>query len=418
MKWFVLAFLLRFLLITVKHHPDADSFFSWGKYLWEKKEFLSFLGESVPDAVRANYPPVYYYLLLFWRGIYELLGNLLWWINVNVSVFPSNLIPLYQTHDIGVAFNKIPIILSDIGCAYVISKILDEISGNSFLKRTAVLLFLFLPATWYNSVIWGQIDSLYALFLLLSYYLLLKDKYLLSVFAMAFSGLVKPIGLFVLPVYLIYFLKKRKIKDLIIGVFASVLLSYILFFPFQPINTLSWSYNFYIGNFQGELNNLVYNALNFWELIFGFKNIPSADFKTLFFTVSVWGKIIFTLFVLIIVIALWKNISKQRLIIASFLCAFAAFLFLPKMHDRYFYTAMIFLPIISCINKKYIVFYLLLSTIHLLNLYRFWWYPKINFIIPVLSNITVIRFIIMINILAFFTILYHFITPRPSFKVK
>lgn len=416
-RWFIFALVFRLLLLPVYHHEDADSFFYWAKYLWEKKDFLFFLGKSVPNAVRANYPPVFYYLMFFWRGVYEFFGRFLWWLNINISFFPSNLIFWYQSYTIGIAFNKIPAVLADLGCAVLICKIIGEISKstavNIKLKKTAIILFLFLPVTWYNSAVWGQIESIYALFLLLGFYLVMKNRFLIGTFAIMVSFLIKPIGLVVLPVFVVYLFKKRKILDFVIGVASALILSFILFFPFYPLDTLVRAADFYVGNFRGPLNNIANNAFNFWGLIFGFENLPSAEFQVLHLSLSFWGQIIFFSFLIFICYRIWKRSTKEVFFLASFLTTFSAFLFLPRMHERYFYPSLIFLAVLGGLKKRWFNSFIILSLVHFLNLYHFWWYPRIPFLISMLSNLFFIRFIILISLVLFGFSLYKLFIHEP-----
>lgn len=397
---FLLALTLRLILAPIFHHSDADTIFYWGKYLWEKKDFLFFLGKAVPNAMPSAYPPIFYYLLFLWRGFYELIGNILWRLNLKIGLFPSNLIFWYQSYKIGVAFNKIPAILADLGCAYLIYKIAKKIGKKESLVKNVTILFLFLPASWYNSAYWGQIESIYSFFILLSFFLMLKDKFLWATFSLAISALIKPTGLFILPAFLIFAIKKKKIIDVFVAGLLGLVAAVISYFPFQPLNTLCWSINFYFKSFRGELNYLVANAFNFWALIFGFDQRPdSATFVGVPF--RLWGFLLFSLLVIIISVRLGQKINTKQLILAAFLCAFAAFLFLPRMHERYFYTVLIFSAILGGLNKRWLYGFVLLSVVHFFNLYHFWWQPKIPFLITILSDLTLVRGIIVINLIIF-----------------
>lgn len=403
--FFLLALILRLILAPIFHHSDADTIFYWGKYLWEKKDFFHFLGKAVPNAMRATYPPIFYYMLFLWRGFYELIGNILWWLNLKIDLFPSNLIFWYQSYEIGIAFNKISAILADLGCAYLIYKIIEQLRGSKLLNKWSVLLFLFLPATWYNSAYWGQIESIYSFFILLSFFLMLKDKFLWATFSLAISALIKPTGLFILPAFLIFAIKKKKIIDVFVAGLLGLVAAVISYFPFQPLNTLCWSISFYFKSFRGELNYLVANAFNFWALLFGFDQKPD-NFPFLGIPLKFWGFGIFGLAATLVGIKLWKRVANEKLIFASFLLAFASFLFLPRMHERYFYTALTFLAILGSLSKKWLWSFVILSLIHFFNLYHFWWQPKIPILISFLSNMTIVRGIIIINMGIF---LYFFL---------
>lgn len=403
--WYILALGLRILIAPLYHHSDPDNYYFWGKYLWEKKDFLFFLGKAVPNAMPATYPPIFYYLLFFWRGFYVFIGQILWWINIRFPLFPSGLIFWYQSYEAGIAFNKIPAILTDLGCAYLIYLICKNVGESKRLNKLSVLIFLFLPAAWYNSAFWGQIESIYSFFILLAFLWAMKNKFLWGTVALGVSALIKPTGLFVLPIFIIFIFKKKKIIDLLTGGALVFVLAVILYFPFQPLNTFVWMAEFYFKSFRGELNYLTSNAFNFWALLFGFDQRPdSALFLGIPF--STWGFLLFSVFLAAVCFKLWERCNSKNFILAAFLCAFASFLFLPRMHERYFYTSLIFAAILGGIKKKWFYTFILLSLIHILNLYHFWWQPKIPLLISLLSNLSVVRGIIVLNIAAF---LYLFV---------
>ncbi|MDP2946872.1 MAG: hypothetical protein Q8N88_02045, partial [Nanoarchaeota archaeon] len=101
--------------------------------------------------------------------------------------------------------------------------------------------------------------------------------------------------------------------------------------------------------------------------------------------------------------------TKEKLIFAAFLCAFSAFLFLPRMHERYFFTAYVFLAVLAGLKKSYFYLFIILGLIHFLNLYHFWWQPNIPFLVELLSNMMVIRGIIGISLGIFFYLLTKFL---------
>ena len=394
------ALILRLVIAPLGRHSDCDNTFHWAKYLWDKKDFFEFLGKAVPDAMPAFYPPIFYYLIFLWRGIYEFIGRVLWWINLKIPIFPSNLIFWYQSYQGGVAFNKLLAIFADFVCAFLIYKISLLIGCRKKLASVAMLLFLLLPPFWYNSAHWGQDESLYCLFLLLAFFFVFKDRYLWAILTFVCSLLVKQSGLAVLPVFFVFVIRKKKIVDILLAGFFSAVLMWILYFPFHPLNTLFWATEFYFRSLRGEINYLVCNAFNFWALIFGFEQ-RSANLIYLGQSLTVWSFIILGVFLIAILFRLWQKPTRKRLVWAALLSSFAAFLFLTKMHERYLYTSLIFLAILAGLNKKMIYYFVLLSLIHQINLYHFWWSPKIYFLIMLFSNLAVIRIIIFLNILIF-----------------
>lgn len=403
-----LALLIRLAVAPVWHHSDADSIYYWSKYLWEKKTFLNFLGNPIPGASPPPYPPIFYLLLFWWRGFYDLVGRFLWFLNLKIPLFPSNLIFWYQGRYAGVAFNKLPAIMADFGCAFLIYRIGRIIGGKKNLVKVSAWLFLLLPVTWYNSAYWGQTESLYSVFVLLSFYFALRDKFLLGLFSLTISALVKSTGVIVFPVFLVLALRRKKFVDLLGGAILSVFTAFLLYYPFRPINTLPWAIKFYLNSFHGELNYIVSNAFNLWAFIFGFEP-RLAESLFLGAPLSYIGIFVFSIFFLIIIIKLWKSNTSRKFIFAAFLSSFAAFLFLPRMHERYFYTALVFSAVLAGLRKKWLSLFVFLSLVHFINLYHFWRYPKIPLLISVFSNLSVVRLIILSTMVVFFLFLNDFL---------
>ena len=67
---------------------------------------------------------------------------------------------------------KLPAIFADIATGYIIYRIVGEIKGNKF-GMIASSLYVFNPAIFANSSLWGQVDSLTALFSLFSVFVFL-----------------------------------------------------------------------------------------------------------------------------------------------------------------------------------------------------------------------------------------------------
>jgi len=110
---------------------------------------------------------------------------------------------------------KLPAILADLATGYLIYKIVDKLKDRKWALISSAV-YLFNPAIWANSALWGQADSLTAFFALLSIYLLPTAKrqapliaYWLSAASLAIGTLIKPQAAFALPVILFLFLKNK-----------------------------------------------------------------------------------------------------------------------------------------------------------------------------------------------------------------
>lgn len=401
------ALLLRLIIAPLYHHSDADTIFYWGKYLWESKNFLGFLGKEVPNAMPAVYPPLFYYLLFIWRGFYSLIAGFLWIFNTKIGIFPSGLISWFASYETGIGFNKLMAIFADFGCAYFIYKISLLISRDKKLSEYSALFFLIFPVSWYLSAYWGQVDSIWGFFIVLSVYLLLKNKLFLAVFSAGISLLLKQTAVLIFPLILFYCLKKKKFFVTAMVLMLLLFLMYAVYLPFLPDNTLPSAVGLYLKSFRGEIDYLVANAFNFWAFFFGFEPEP-VDVLFLGFPAVWWGYFLFVLTGFLFFRKLWNSLTRENFLAAVFLFFQSAFLFLPRMHERYFFLAYLFLPPLATISRGKIC-YLVMSTIFLLNLYHLWWHPKMPFLIGLLSSMVIVRGIIIINICIFLYLLINFL---------
>lgn len=96
---------------------------------------------------------------------------------------------------------KLPALIADIGIAVVLA-----LAGKKWFSGRigvwAVALYLVLPITWYDSAIWGQVDSLSALPMLIAVVLLIDKKPEWSLVAFTIAVLTKPQGALILLILL------------------------------------------------------------------------------------------------------------------------------------------------------------------------------------------------------------------------
>jgi len=304
-------------------------------------------------------------------------------------------------------FNKLPAIFADLGIAYLLFVFVRDLK-NEKAGLLASSIFAFTPVFWYNSSLWGQTDSVFALPMLAAFYFLRKGRIKISIFMYGLAILTKPTVLFALPVFIFWLLKKSRFSDLFLGAAIFILLILALYLPFHPTNLVAWVIQFYQHSLGGELGYMVANAFNFWALIFGFDNRPDTSLF-LGMPANLLGSIIYALFAVSSIILFWKrNLKTNSILLMAAILSFAAFMFLPRMHDRYFYPVLVMLIPVAAVDKKIRNIFWFASTIHLLNLYHFWWVPRIGILISILSNNLFEKFVITVNIMVFVYLIYIF----------
>jgi hypothetical protein len=87
---------------------------------------------------------------------------------------------------------KIPPILADVALGYLAWSMTRELGGTERAARLGAAIVVFNPITWFDSTIWGQVDSVGAVVLLLAVRELWRDRPERAAFLAALAALVKP----------------------------------------------------------------------------------------------------------------------------------------------------------------------------------------------------------------------------------
>ncbi|MEO8468631.1 MAG: phospholipid carrier-dependent glycosyltransferase [Chloroflexota bacterium] len=87
---------------------------------------------------------------------------------------------------------KVPPILADIGLAYLVWSMILELGGSRRAARLGALMVVVNPITWFDSVVWAQVDSFGLVFLLLGLRELWRDRPERSAIFTVMAALIKP----------------------------------------------------------------------------------------------------------------------------------------------------------------------------------------------------------------------------------
>ena len=196
----IVAFLFRLFLANFGTlQLDQGTFIAWGNS-------LAVSGFKIFYNNWSDYLPGYLYVLWFLGKINLLVPNL------QVILF------------------KLPAILADLATGYLIYKIVGKKKGIFFS-----LIYLFNAAVFANSSLWGQVDSLTALFSLFSVFIF-PISYQLSAISLALGTLIKPQAAFILPAILYLFIKnKKKFFELLIYSISGLLVFIVGFIVINVI---------------------------------------------------------------------------------------------------------------------------------------------------------------------------------------
>jgi len=380
----ILAILMRVVFAFSVWHPDLNNHIDWGIRFFEYGPAKYFAPETnVWSFTWPNQPPGTIYMFAGARILFEWLFSFFWFLNVKISVFPSGIITFFEKA-LYPAILQLPAILADFGIAWVIYKVVKKMK-NEKLAISGALIYLFNPVVWYNSSVWGQYDSVINFFALLSFYLLMEKKLKWAILFFALSIYTKASLLIFAPIFLLVALKRFSFKKVISSSFLTIVAIGLATLPFSSGEPFSWLYNLYNKKiFVQQLHVITANAFNLWAGIAGIHERPDSlmlgplAYKT-------WGTLLFAVSYIPALFVVWKKKSGKAIFWALSIVAFSSFMLMTNMHERYLYPLFPVLTILMVQDKSLRKIYWGIVIISLLNLYNFWWTPRIDLIVNFLS---------------------------------
>jgi predicted membrane-bound dolichyl-phosphate-mannose-protein mannosyltransferase len=332
------GFLLRILLSSFGTlHLDQGTFISWSNALLNEG-FKNFYNSW------SDYLPGYPYIL---------------WLLAKINTY--QIIPETVLY-------KIPAILADLFTGLIIYKILLKSKGQKW-GLIGAGLYIFNPAIWGNSALWGQVDSLTALFSMLTLYLL-PANYILSAISLAVGTLIKPQAAFIFPVVIyMMFVNKQKISQMVIFCLTGLFIYVLAFVPFwNRLNLIQ----FILERMSLSLNQYPYtsvNAFNFWGIIGFWK--PDNIYT------SISGYLLVILASAFLAFKL-RRTKQAEYYLAAFIFA-ASFGFFTRMHERHLLPVFAPLIVVAIENPMLMIPYIGFSLTYSANLYYAFYWVSDNF---------------------------------------
>lgn len=230
---------------------------------------------------------------------------------------------LYSVKFVSIVFD----FLLAISSGLLVKELVKQNKKNYFVLTYAILLFV--PSVLLNGAYWCQCDSIYTTFIVLSLLFLVKEKYILSFIMLGLSLSFKLQFIFILPLYLILYVMKKKfsiLNFLIIPMVDIVLCLPAIIYGKPILDCLT----VYFKQTATYSKSLVLNFPNIYQIFTGNVDI--------FYTL---GEVI-TIFVcaLTLMYILYKKIkfnSEKILLLGIWFITTLTFL-LPGMHERYLFV--------------------------------------------------------------------------------
>ncbi|MCQ2519451.1 MAG: glycosyltransferase 87 family protein [Lachnospiraceae bacterium] len=274
---------------------------------------------------------------------------------------------LYQTLIALFTYLPIPALFAYKGLSIVFDLLLACLAGFILYKETgksteAVVVFSLIwlsPVVFFNSSFWAQCDSIYTFFVVLSLYLLYKEKHILSFVVLGVALSFKLQAVFILPFFLFMYFYKKKFSILHflitpavmwVSTIPAIIAGRSIFTGFSLYFSQTDEYGCVIMNYPSFLHTIAYDYMQ--------NNYKYAKAIGMVITVSVLA------FWMIYVLWSQKNKEKEQMdlfknpslfISFSLLLTYTTVFMLPAMHDRYGFLYEILAILYMFRNKKSII---------------------------------------------------------------
>ncbi len=226
---------------------------------------------------------------------------------------------------------KLTSTLFDLVLAVTLCRIVLHITASEVRACFALVIALALPTAFLNTAVWGQCDSIYVSLALLGLYLCLADKAWAGMIALGFSFAFKLQAVFLIPVFFACLLSgKLKLQHLPLFPAAYLLAVSPAIIAGKPFKDVVL---FYISSASTVGDGLNYNSPSMYALPpFWNPTDPEAAARL----GLILAAALCVLFALVFLLR-WKKIDDRSILFAALLLTCGIPLFLPHMHERYFY---------------------------------------------------------------------------------
>jgi len=243
----------------------------------------------------------------------------------------------------GIFLIKAVSVFFDLLLAYFVMKIISLKTESLNIRILAFFLIFALPTVILNSSMWGQCDSIYASFIVGSFYFALRGRSKSAYAFLALAVSFKAQAVFLLPVFPFLIINKKiTLRDCYIFfiVYFSTFIPALL--AGRSFIEMLLTYIDQVG-FYAALNM---NAINIWLFI---ENVNYERFSSVGMFATGFVILGLMYFTWVNRVRLTGNLDYVRL---AYLSAVIMPFLLPKMHDRYFFIADVLSVVLFIFDKR------------------------------------------------------------------
>jgi dolichyl-phosphate-mannose-protein mannosyltransferase len=352
---FTLALLVRLILAPFHgFFGDVQNFVDWGVFL--DHHFLNFYSVRGTNAI-PDYPPLAMYLFGYLTGLYSFLGGHLSGPEPGLLVFHSTQFALWM---------KLPVILADLGAvALIYGLACRRLSPQWALAATAA--YAFSPAVLFGGVLWGQIEPIFELALLLSLVLMLRHRGGLAGIMFGLAIMLKPQPVVLAPIILVYLWRWAGWRQALHAVAGIATTSIVICLPYLlPPYPQVLAFYHDVNDWLRLQPQASISAYNLWWLL----GVQGHNYKAPYLgplSPDILGWALFAVVLLIVLGGLWKDPSSARLFMGTALVALAFFDVTTLQRERYLFPVLACFFIAALYDRRNTLFFVLTSLTLLAN---------------------------------------------------
>ncbi len=160
----------------------------------------------------------------------------------------------------------------------------------------------------YNTIIWGQVDSIYTFFVFSSFLSIYHQKFILSILLYCLAINFKMQAIIFLPLMSVLWLPHITFKSFIIAFSYLFCLQLLIVFPFLLNGNLKNVFRVAFGSVD-YYSNISINAYNFWHLFLKESFMITSDKTTLFIlSYKQYGLILFISIIIVLLFPIVKQL--------------------------------------------------------------------------------------------------------------
>lgn len=230
----------------------------------------------------------------------------------------------------------------------LVSRLVKE--DKKYFMLITYFLILFLPTVTLNSAYWAQCDSIYTFFVIVSLIKLIDKKHVQSFIYLGIAFSFKLQAVFIIPMYIIYFMKEKENRKKLYYFFIIPIMNVIMCLPYIIIKKDKISVlKVYFNQTQQHNDMISLNLPNIYTLICKQTKTPYLIVNSNEWLSKVMVIITISIFFILLVLICQKkkNINDNNILLLGLISVLICTFLLPFMHERYMYVADVLSVILS-----------------------------------------------------------------------